>query len=136
MMMMTAPPAVESAPAAETALFTSKDDDDDHHDRDEDTSSGGNDDDDPDMSFSGQSTILPQDAKVVPTQSGYDRLKNKRDVERLRMFRVLVGGMLVMTGVVTGIAYYLLGQQEQDNFETAVRSFVCWCISYVWFCSV
>ena len=123
MMMMTAPPAVESAPAAETALFTSKDDDDDHHDRGEDTSSGGNDDDDdPDMSFSGQSTILPQDAKVVPTQSGYDRLKNKRDVERLRMFRVLVGGMLVMTGVVTGIAYYLLGQQEQDNFETAVRS--------------
>ena len=74
-----------------------------------------------DMSHTGTNTF---DA-TPEAKSGYDVLKSKGDTERIRMFRILVAGMLIMTGVVTGIAYYLLGKQEEENFETAVR-LCCW----------
>lgn len=72
-----------------------------------------------DMSHTGTNE---DDAPEMAVKSGYDVLKSKRDTERIRMFRILVAGMLIMTGVVTGIAYYLLGKQEEENFETAVRT--------------
>ena len=53
-------------------------------------------------------------------QSAFDVLKTKGDTERLRMFRFLVLGMLIMTGIVTGVAFYLLREQEDENFQTAV----------------
>ena len=45
---------------------------------------------------------------------------SQKEASRIRMFRVMVAGMLVMTGLVTGIAYYFLTREENRNFETAV----------------
>lgn len=56
-------------------------------------------------------------------KSAYDLLKAKGDNERVRSFRFLVGGMLLMTAVVTGVAFYFLGAQEHNNFETAYYQF-------------
>lgn len=44
-----------------------------------------------------------------------------KETSRIRMFRIMVVGMLLMTMAVTIMAYFLLGAQENRNFETAVR---------------
>jgi len=41
---------------------------------------------------------------------------------RIRMFRFMVGGMLVMTAVVTVTAFIFLTREENKNFETAVSA--------------
>ena len=52
-----------------------------------------------------------------PKMTAYDLMMKDREKKRLRTFRLLVVGMLVMTAAVTGSAYYLLGQEENKNFE-------------------
>ncbi|CAB9507461.1 Receptor-type guanylate cyclase gcy [Seminavis robusta] len=46
-----------------------------------------------------------------------------KETSRVRMLRVMVAGMLVMTGLVTAIAYYFLNGEEYQNFETAYSQF-------------
>ncbi|CAB9499730.1 Receptor-type guanylate cyclase gcy [Seminavis robusta] len=47
----------------------------------------------------------------------------KKEKHRIKMFRLMVLGMLIMTAVVTIVAKVLLGQQENRNFETAYGQF-------------
>ena len=47
---------------------------------------------------------------------------SKKEASRIRMFRVLVVGMLLMVTAVTIMAYFLLRYEETVNFETAVSS--------------
>lgn len=50
------------------------------------------------------------------------RKMSSKDTSRLRMWRIVVTGVLLLTALaVTLTTYTLLKQQEQKNFQTAVR---------------
>ena len=46
----------------------------------------------------------------------------KKEKDRIRMFRWMVAGMLVMIVGVTVLAYFLLSGEETKKFETAVST--------------
>ena len=48
----------------------------------------------------------------------------KKEKDRIRMFRWMVAGMLVMIVGVTVLAYFLLSGEETKKFETAVSTVV------------
>lgn len=65
--------------------------------------------------------------------SPYEILMSKKETSRIRMFRLMVVAMLIMTAAVTIMAKVLLGHEETRNFETAVRvNFVCSCVLHAW----
>ena len=51
-------------------------------------------------------------------------ISTTKETSRVRTFRVLVLGMLVMTAAVVTTAYIFLDREENRNFETAVRVLV------------
>lgn len=55
---------------------------------------------------------------------GEVRKMSSQDTNRLRWWRVIVTGVLLLTALaITFTTYVLLKQQEDENFQTAVR---CW----------
>ena len=54
--------------------------------------------------------------------SAYEMVVSKREMKRARTFRLMIAGMLVMTVVVTILAFFLLSGQENRNFEAAVSN--------------
>ncbi|CAB9497675.1 Receptor-type guanylate cyclase gcy [Seminavis robusta] len=57
------------------------------------------------------------------TSESIRNLMTKKENDRIKMFRLMVLGMLIMTAVVTIVAKVFLGQQENRNFETAYGQF-------------
>jgi type VI protein secretion system component VasF len=50
------------------------------------------------------------------------RKLSSKDTTRLRLWRIIVTGVLLLTAVaITFTTYILLTQQEDENFQTAVR---------------
>ena len=121
---MTSPE--EPLPAEESAVITSPDEKRDTL-KQNDFGGRGDNDDDLDGADDDGSTA----SSVQNHVSAYDLLMSKRELKRISMFRVMVGGMLIMTAVVTGVAYHLLGKEENENFEAAVSLKVKQDTSYV-----
>lgn len=70
-----------------------------------------------DMTTTETSFDLPRD------EVGEMRKLSSKDTNRLHIWRIVVTGVLLMTAfAVTFTTYTLLKQQEEDNFETAVRN--------------
>ena len=63
-----------------------------------------------------------EDVTQVERHASDDMLTSAKEASRVKMFRLMVVGMLVMTIAVTIMAYFLLGKEETQNFETAVRT--------------
>jgi hypothetical protein len=56
---------------------------------------------------------------------GEVRKMSSKDTKRLRLWRIVVTGVLLLTAfAVTFTTYTLLKQQEEENFHTAVRYYV------------
>jgi uncharacterized membrane protein YcjF (UPF0283 family) len=54
---------------------------------------------------------------------GEVRKMSSKDTKRLRLWRIVVTGVLLLTAfAVTFTTYTLLKQQEDENFQTAVRT--------------
>lgn len=49
-------------------------------------------------------------------------LKKQQGTRRILMFRFMLAGMVVLTTVFSGLAYYFLERKETENFETAVSA--------------
>ena len=76
-----------------------------------DSDAGGEEDVDDTTNGGGSSAALESRIALMST---------KKEQERAHMFRVMLGWVLVMTGVVTTVAFVYLRRQENENFETAV----------------
>ena len=92
--------------------------------------------DDIDDDSSKSSNGLDVDGTVTteePSRHRRDEVKEVRnmssqDTRRLRRWRLVVTGVLLLTAfAVTFTTYTLLQQQEDENFQTAVRTCVCVC---------
>ena len=73
-----------------------------------------------------EESIFAADEVSVNTQSSRKKRttvyeSSAAEKSRIRMFRIFVVGMLLMTAVVTATAYFFLDREENRNFETAVR---------------
>jgi hypothetical protein len=73
-------------------------------------------------------TVSDDDAEVVTTEElrrdevREIRKMSSKDTFRLRLWRIVVTGVLLLTALtVTLTTYALLQQQEEKNFQTAVR---------------
>jgi hypothetical protein len=81
------------------------------------------DDDDEDKELEMDSTTMETDKKDRRDEVGEVRKMSSKDTNRLRLWRVIVTGVLLLTAfAVTFTTYTLLERQEDDNFKTAVRS--------------
>ena len=79
-----------------------------------------NQDDDDEQGFDGTTT----EAETVERRDevGEVRKMSSKDTNRLRWWRIVVTGVLLLTAfAVTFTTYTLLKQQEDENFKTAVR---------------
>ena len=75
-------------------------------------------------------TMTETDVADRRDEVGEVRKMSSQDTFRLRLWRVVVTGVLLLTAfAVTFTTYTLLKQQEDENFQTAVRFFGrCYCI--------
>jgi hypothetical protein len=65
----------------------------------------------------------PEPADRRRDEVGEVRKLSSKDTNRLRLWRIVVTGVLLLTALaVTLTTYTLLEQQEEENFHTAVRS--------------
>jgi uncharacterized membrane protein YcjF (UPF0283 family) len=85
------------------------------------------DDDDEDKELEVDSTTMGDtDNAQRRDEVGEVRKMSSKDTNRLRLWRLIVTGVLLLTAfAVTFTTYTLLEQQEDKNFQTAVR-FVCY----------
>ena len=86
---------------------------------------GAVDDDDDDGNELEDGTTSDVDADPVEDRRdevGEVRKMSSKDTNRLRLWRIVVTGVLLLTAfAVTFTTYTLLEQQEDENFQTAVR---------------
>ena len=61
-------------------------------------------------------------ASIKQRNSAIEIIMTRKEQDRIRMFRWMVGGMLVMIIGVTVLAYFLLSGEETKKFETAVSA--------------
>ena len=70
-------------------------------------------------------TMTETDVADRRDEVGEVRKMSSQDTFRLRLWRLVVTGVLLLTAfAVTFTTYTLLKQQEDENFQTAVRFFV------------
>ena len=95
-------------------------DEDDNHEEDDDD----DDDDDDEKGVDGTSTDTSQlGGTRCRDEVGEVRKMSSKDTNRLRLWRLVVTGVLLLTALaVTFTTYTLLEQQEDENFQTAVSS--------------
>ena len=81
------------------------------------------DDDDEDKELEVESTTMDTHNVERRDEVGEVRKMSSKDTNRLRLWRVIVTSVLLMTAfAVTFTTYTLLVKQEDKNFKTAVRS--------------
>ena len=85
--------------------------------------SDADDDDDDDDDQNGVDTTTTETEQVDRRDEvGEVRKMSSKDTNRLRLWRIVVTGVLLLTAfAVTFTTYTLLKQQEDENFQTAVR---------------
>jgi hypothetical protein len=97
------------------ATFVDDDDDVECIERDDDDDDEGND-----------ATMTDSERIDRRDEVGEVRKLSSKDTNRLRRWRIVVTGVLLLTAfAVTFTTYTLLKQQEEENFRTAV----CWPIA-------
>ena len=97
----------------ESDIFVSDDQDDDSEDNTDDENGV-----DGTTTETGPESATPRGRDEV----GEVRKLSSKDTHRLRLWRVVVTGVLLLTAfAVTFTTFTLLKQQEDDNFQTAVR---------------
>ena len=107
----------------------------DHHDGSDVTASNKNDvddDDDDDDENGVDGTTTETDPEPIDRRDevGEVRKMSSKDTNRLRLWRIVVTGVLLLTAfAVTFTTYTLLEQQEDENFQTAVSHIPCVCDS-------
>jgi uncharacterized membrane protein YcjF (UPF0283 family) len=85
------------------------------------------DDDDDEIGADGATTTEtdPEPVDRRRDEMGEVRKMSLKDTNRLRFWRIVVTGVLLLTAfAVTYTTYNLLKQQEEENFQTAVSAFV------------
>ena len=82
------------------------------------------DDDDDDDENGADGTTTETDPEPIDRRDevGEVRKQSSKDTHRLRLWRIVVTGVLLLTAfAVTFTTFTLLKQQEDENFHTAVR---------------
>ena len=102
----------------------------DHHDGSDVTASNKNDvdDDDDDDENGVDGTTTETDPEPIDRRDevGEVRKMSSKDTNRLRLWRIVVTGVLLLTAfAVTFTTYTLLERQEDENFQTAVSHIPC-----------
>lgn len=86
------------------------------HEDDDDARSG--------VDVLGESAATLEDDPIVTGDCAVQGLlESSKEASRLRAFRLMVVGMLMMTGIVTIMAFLLLSREETNKFETVFRQF-------------
>ena len=111
----------------DTSITRSEDDEENHDDSDDDEMN-------PDDRLEVNRTVATATHSGHPPRRrdevGEVRKLSSQDTHRLRMWRMVVTGVLLLTAMaMTLTTYKLLERQEDDNFKTAVR-FSCRYLSF------
>ena len=88
------------------------------------------DDDDDENGVDGTTTETDPEPIDRRDEVGEVRKMSSKDTNRLRLWRIVVTGVLLLTAfAVTFTTYTLLERQEDENFQTAVSHIPCVCDS-------
>ena len=87
------------------------------------------DDDDDDDEQGVDATTTETEQNDRRDEVGEVRKMSSKDTNRLRLWRIVVTSVILLTAfAVTFTTYALLQKQEEDNFKTAVRSLFFSCL--------